>query len=127
VAVKDMKRLEKIEGSIREQEAIQREVEKGRKELAEKTAQAKREIAEIPDSLEAFRSRRLMDQSFSLAKAEGILEQKATWAEKRLEYLEGEKHAVKTHFVRWSLILGATEFLLVGGVVVLALRRPGLR
>ena len=123
VAVKDMRRLDKVQASIREQESILREVDNGKKELAEKTEQAKREIAEIPDSLKALRGRRLMDQSFSLAKAEGILEQKETWAEKRLEHLEGERRAVKSHFVRWSLILGAAEFLLVGGIVVLAVRK----
>jgi hypothetical protein len=123
VVVKDMRRLEKINASISEQRGVQLEVEKGKKELAGRTERTKRDLAEIPDSLKALRTRRLMDQSFSIAKAEGILEQKAIVAKKRLEYLEGEKQAVKNHFVRWSLILGAAEFLLVGGIVALALRK----
>jgi predicted nuclease with TOPRIM domain len=122
VAVKDMGRLENIQASIREQKDIQREVQEGREELRKKTEEVGRELEALPDSLGALRTRRLMDHSFGLAKSETILEQKASRAEKRLQYLEGERRAVKSHFVRWSVVLGAVEFLLLGGIVVLALR-----
>lgn len=122
VVVKDVTRLKEIQASIREQQAVERETQQGKEDLARRTEEAKRALEEIPDSLGARRGRRLMDLSFNIAKAEGILDQKASRAEKRLEQLEGEKHAVKSHLVRWSLILGLADFILVGGVVLLAWR-----
>lgn len=127
VAVKDMRRLENIQASIREQESVKQEVQKGKMELQNKMEQAREDLKEIPDSLRALKNRRLMDHSFGLAKAEANLEQQASRVAKRLEYLEGEERAVKSHFVRWSLALGAAEFLLVGGIVVLALKKKPQR
>jgi len=126
VVVKGVVQLKSIQASIREQEGIKQEVQEEKRKYREKTEQAKRELAEIPDSLGASRSGRLMDRSFGLAKAEEILEQKSSRTDKRLGYLEAKKHEVKTHLVRWSIVLGGAEFMLIGGVVVLARRlKPG--
>ena len=122
VVVKSVVQLNEIQASIREQEGIKQEVREEKRKFHEKTEQAKRELAEIPDSLGASRSGRLMDQSFGLAKAEEILEQKSSRTDKRLGYLEAKKHEVKNHLVRWSIVLGVAEFILIGGVVVLARR-----
>lgn len=122
VVVKGVDQLKNIQASIREQEGIKQEVREEKRKFREKTEQAKRELGEIPDSLVSSRSGRLMDQSFGLAKAEEILEQKSSRTDKRLRYLEGEKLAVKNRLVRWSVVLGVVEFILIGGVAVLARR-----
>ena len=115
---REVSRLKVAEASVREQDEVKRKTREERKRLRDEVEAAKNELNEIPDSVKTERMGVLMDKSSSFGKADVMITQKILRAERRLEKLTRERDAIKARFVRWCVLLGVAELVLVGSMVL---------
>ncbi len=112
----------RIGSSIAEQLEMREEVRQERERFHKEIDRVAKETRELPDSLRATATKRALEASFNMAKAEAVLDQKELRAEKRQAYFEEQQVDSMRRIKRWGAALGIVEIVLGVGVFLLIRR-----
>ncbi|UCH84881.1 MAG: hypothetical protein JSW50_04110 [Candidatus Latescibacterota bacterium] len=113
-----MKTIRNIEAEIAKENATWDDIQQERRELQESIDNEKDRLSELPDSSQGMKNALAVKSSLSLAKVEGILQNKEHRVKKRLEHLNAEQAQARERLTGDLVKLGVVEIVLLAGLVV---------